>query len=213
MPNSIVSHQVPGLFLKMKYPKRIDGTAIYLSAFVPDLDFLFNPFMPFSFRHVTHSLLGLLIWVAPITIMLTVLISRFIGPRISEMVKKERKLYSVAKYFGLDELHHLKKKRFDRRFYFVAFYSALIGGLTHLLLDLPAHRYIELFFPWAIFLIPDILLIPVFELNRIIPLYEILWYVEDVILMGISLFLLRKIKQESLIERWYENEDLIKVQA
>jgi len=211
MPNSIVSHQVPGLFLKMRYPKRIDGTAIYLGAFVPDLDFLFNPFMPFSFRHVTHSLLGLLIWVAPITIMLTVLVSRFIGPRISEMVKKEWKLYSVANYFGLDELHHLKKKRFDRRFYFVAFYSALIGGLTHLLLDLPAHRYIELFFPWAIFLIPDILLIPVFELNRIIPLYEILWYVEDVILMGISLFLLRKIKQESLIERWYENEDMIKV--
>ena len=78
---------------------------------------------------------------------------------------------------------------------------------------MPAHRYNELFFPWAIFLIPDILLVPVFELNRIIPLYEILWYIEDVILIGISLFLLRKIKKESLIEKWYENENLIKVQA
>jgi len=213
MPNPIVSHQVPGLFLKMKYPKWIDGTAIYLSAFVPDLDFLFNPFMPFPFRHVTHSLLGLLMWIAPITIILTVLFSRYIGPRISEMVKKERNLYRVAKYFGLDELHHLRKKKFDRRFYFVAFYSALVGGLTHLILDLPAHRYNELFFPWAIFLIPDILLVPVFELHRIIPLYEILWYVEDVILIGISLFLLRKIKKESLIEKWYGNEDFIKVQA
>ena len=118
MPNSIVSHQAPGLLLKMKYPKRIDGTAVYLSAFVPDLNVLFEPFMPFPFRHVTHSLLGLLIWVAPITILLSILVSRYIGPRISKMVKKERKLYRVAIYFGLDELHHLKKKKVQMAFLF-----------------------------------------------------------------------------------------------
>ena len=213
MPNSIISHQVPCLFIKMKYPKWIDGTAIYLGAFVPDLNVFFEPFMPFPFRHVTHSLLGLLIWVAPITILLSILVSRYIGPMISEMVKKERKLYRVAIYFGLDELHHLKKKKFKWRFYFIAFYSALIGGLTHLLLDFPAHRYNELFFPWDLFLIPDFLLIPVIELNRTIPLYEIIWYIEDNILLVISLFLLRKIKKDKLIEKWYENENLIKVQA
>ena len=213
MPNSIISHQAPGLLLKMRYPKWIDGIAIYLGAFVPDLNVFFEPFMPFPFRHVTHSLLGLLIWVAPITILLSILVSRYIGPRISKMVKKERKLYRVAIYFGLDELHHLKKKKFKWRFYFIAFYSALIGGLTHLLLDLPAHRYNELFFPWDLFLIPDFLLIPVIELNRTIPLYEIIWYIEDNILLVISLFLLRKIKKDKLIEKWYENENLIKVQA
>ena len=210
MPNPL-SHQAPGLFIKMKYPKKIDGTAICLSAFVPDLEFLVSPFVPFPFRHVTHSLLGVLIWGTPITILLTFLFCRYIGPKISEMVKKERKLYRVAIYFGLDELHHLKNKKFDRRFYFVAFYSALFGGLTHVLIDLPAHRYNELFFPWALYLIPDIFRLPVFELHRIIPLYEILWYIEDGILIAISLFLLRKIKKEHLIEKWYENEDSIKV--
>jgi len=202
MPSSL-SHQAPGLFIKMKYPKRIDGTAICLSAFVPDLNVFFEPFMPFSFRHVTHSLLGLLIWGAPITILLTILFSKYIGPRISEIAKKEGKLYRLMVYFGLDELHHLKRKQFNKRFYFVAFYSALIGGFTHILLDLPAHRYNELFFPWALFLIPEILRVTVFEFNRIIPLYELIWFIEDYILIGISLVLLRKIKKDGLIERWY----------
>ena len=203
MPNSLISHQAPGLFIKMRYPKRIDGTAICLSAFVPDLNIFFEPFMPFSFRHLTHSLLGLLIWVAPITILMTIIFSKYIGPRISEIAKKEGKIYRILTYFGFDELDHLKKKQMNTRFYFVAFYSALIGGLTHLLLDLPAHRYNELFFPWALFLLPEILLVPVFELNRIIPLYELMWYIEDIILQAISLVLLRKIKKDGLIERWY----------
>lgn len=213
MPNSVISHQAPGLALKIWFPKWIDGTAICLGAFVPDLNVFFEPFMPFPFRHITHSLLGLLIWVAPITILMTILFSRYIGPKISEMVKKESKIYKVPKFFGLDELYHLKKKRFDKRFYFIAFYSALIGGLTHILLDLPAHSYNELFFPWALFLVPDILLIPVFELNRPIPLYELIWSIEDYILIVISLFLLRKIKRDRLIEKWYDNKNMIKVQA
>ncbi|GAH74494.1 unnamed protein product [marine sediment metagenome] len=202
MPNSL-SHQAPGLLIKMKYPKRIDGTSICLSAFVPDLNVFFEPFMPFPFRHVTHSLLGLLIWGAPITILLTIIFSKYIGPRISEIAKKEGKLYRLMVYFGLDELHHLKRKQFNKRFYFVAFYSSLIGGFTHILLDLPAHRYNELFFPWALFLIPEILRVTVFEFNRIIPLYELIWFIEDYIFIGISLVLLRKIKKDSLIERWY----------
>jgi len=205
MPNSLISHQAPGLFIKMRYPKRIDGTAICLSAFVPDLDIFFTPFMPFPFRHVTHSLLGLLIWVAPITILMTILFSKYIGPRISKIAKKEGKFYRILTYFGFDELDHLKKKQINTRFYYVAFYSALIGGLTHLLLDLPAHSYNELFFPWALFLIPEFLRVPVFELHRIIPLYEVIWFSEDFILLGISLVLLRKIKRDGLIERWYDS--------
>ncbi|MHA2289117.1 MAG: DUF4184 family protein [Promethearchaeota archaeon] len=208
MPNSIVAHQAPGLLLKMRYPKRIDGTAIYLGAFVPDLNVFFEPLKPFigfPFRHVTHSLLGLIIWVAPITLLLTIIFSRHLGPRISNFVKKEGKIYKVTTYFGLDELHHLKKKKFNGRFYFTAFYSALIGGLTHLLLDLPAHKYNEFFFPWALFLVPDFLLIPVIELGISIHFYDFMWLIEDRILLGISIFLLGKIKKDKLIEKWYDN--------
>jgi hypothetical protein len=127
-------------------------------------------------------------------------------------------------YFGFGELHHLKKKRFNKRFYLVAFYSALIGGLTHLLLDFPSHPSIELFFPWAVFSHPEILNIVVFdfglepiiidrwEINSVITLFELIWYIEDTVLLVISLVLLRKIKKESLMEKWYEDDTLAKIQ-
>ena len=209
MPNSIVSHQAPGLLLKMKFPKRIDGTAIYLGAFVPDLNIFFEPFKPiigFPFRHLTHSLLGLIVWVAPITIIMTIIFCKYIGPTISRFVKREGKIFKVSTYFGLDELQHLKKKKYNMRFYITTFYSALIGGLTHLLLDLPAHKYNELFFPWAIYLVPDVLLLPVIELYRSVPLYALVWLIEDRILMGFSIILLGKIKKDKLIEKWYDYE-------
>jgi len=226
MPNPFFSHQTPTLLIKMKYPKWIDGTAICLGALAPDLGIIFELFMTsFPFRYISHSLLGLLIWVAPITILLTIMFSRYIGPRISTIAMKEGRLSRLMAYFGFDELRHLKKKRFNKRFYFVAFYSALIGGLTHLLLDFPSHPSIELFFPWAVFSHPEFLFIVVFDfglepiiidrwqINSVITLFELIWYIEDVILLGISLFLLRKIKKEHLIEKWHENETNIKVRA
>ncbi|MBY9019198.1 MAG: hypothetical protein KGD66_10255 [Candidatus Lokiarchaeota archaeon] len=88
-------------------------------------------------------------------------------------------------------------------FFFVAFYSALIGGLTHVLIDLPAHGINELFFPWALFLVPKFLRVRVELFYRNMFLFEVLWYVEDFILLGISLVLLRKIKRDGLIEKWY----------
>lgn len=218
MPNSFISHQAPGLLLKMKFPKWIDGTAICLSALVPDLSIFFEPFMPFSFRHLTHSFLGILIWGAPLTILLTVLFSRYIGPRLSKAALKEGKISRAMTFFGFDELHYLKKKKFTKRFFVIAFYSALIGGLTHILLDLPAHGINELFFPWAVFLNPEFLFMPVFdfglpsiyidrwEIDSVITLFEMLWFVEDVILLSSSLYLLRKIKKGSMVKSWYETE-------
>lgn len=227
MPNPFISHQTPALLIKRKYPKWIDGTAICLGAFVPDLCIIFEPFMySFPFRHITHSFLGLFVWVSPITILLTIIFSRCIGPRISKIAKKKGRLSRLMVYFGFDELHYLKRKRFSKRFFLVAFYSAIIGGLTHLLIDLPAHGVIELFFPWTVFWYPESFYIIVFDfglepivildrwqINSVITLFELLWYVEDTILLGISFFLLRKIKKERLIEKWYDTEKYIDVQA
>lgn len=206
----------------MKFPKWFDGTAICLGAFVPDLCIIFEPFMiSFPFRHITHSFLGLLIWGVPITILLTMLFSRYIGPKISEIAIKIGRISRIMVYFGFAELHHLKKKGFDKRFFLVVFYSALIGGLTHLLIDLPAHGIIELFFPWSVFWYPDFMYIVVFDfglepiiidrwqINFVISLFELMWYIEDTILLCVSLYLLRKIKKKNLIEQWYEDENHI----
>jgi len=71
MPNPIISHQAPVLYLKMKFPKWIDGVAICISAFVPDLT------LTIEIRHVTHSLIGQLYWTVPITIVLSIIFRRY----------------------------------------------------------------------------------------------------------------------------------------
>ena len=67
MPNPIISHQAPVLYLKMKFPKWVDGVAICIGAFVPDLT------LTIEIRHVTHSLIGQLYWTVPITIVLSII--------------------------------------------------------------------------------------------------------------------------------------------
>ena len=186
MPNPIISHQAPVLYLKMKFPKWIDGVTICIGAFVPDLT------LTIEIRHATHSLIGQLYWTVPITILLSMIFRRYLAPILSNISKKKGFIPKLLRYFGVNEWVIVKSKKFDKKFFFVAFYSALIGGLTHLLLDFPSHPYIELFYPLGIF-----------------PLYEFLWIsgviriVEDIILLITSLYLLRTIKKKDLIRNWY----------
>lgn len=141
MPNSI-SHQAPVLYLKRKFPKWIDGTSACIGAMVPDFTFFF-----FDLRKISHSLLGQLYWTLPITFILTIIFSKYLAPFLSKIAQKEGIIPRVMKYFGIDDWHLLASKKFNRKLIIVILYSSLIGGLTHLLLDLPSHRAIELFYP------------------------------------------------------------------
>lgn len=210
MPHPIISHQAPTLFIKIKYPKRIDGTAICIGSLVPDLCEIF----PLGIRPLTHSLLGLFIWTAPLTILLTMLFCRHIGPIISKFAKKDGLISKPLKYFGVDDWHILKKKVFNKQFFIVVFYSALIGGVTHLLFDLPAHKGITLFYPWT-FPVPNFLQTLVIDLGTITigiwqyevsyRIYNVIWHIENAILFFISLYLLRNIKKHNLISKWDKN--------
>ncbi|MFX0136328.1 MAG: DUF4184 family protein [Candidatus Hodarchaeota archaeon] len=210
MPHPIISHQAPALFIKIRYPKRFDGTAICIGSLVPDLCEIFL----LGIRPLTHSLLGLFIWTAPLTILLTMLFCRYIGPIISNFAKKEGLFLKPLKFFGLDNWDLLKKKVFNKQFFIVAFYSAIIGGLTHLLFDLPAHEGVALFYPWT-FPVPNFLLITVIDFGTIsIGIWQydvsyricnIIWHIENVILFFISLYLLRSIKKRDLLNKWDKN--------
>ena len=213
MPSAVVSHQAPGLLLKVKYPHKFDGTALCISAFVPDLNVLVDPFLPFSFRNITHSFLGLFIYIIPLTIILTILFCTYIGPFVANIAKRESRIYKPLKFFGIDEWDNLKNKKYSKRFFIVATYSALLGGLTHLLLDLPAHKWIELFFP-IVMLSPDILLYSIIDfgpinigpirIDRNLTIYQLIWIIEDTITLITSLYLLRYIKKRNLISKWYK---------
>ncbi len=213
MPSSVFSHQAPGLLLKIKYPKKFDGTALCISTFVPDIVVVIDPFFSTNLRGITHSLLGLVIYTIPLTVILTILFCKYIGPFLAKLAKKDGILTKPMRYFGIDEWDSLKEKEYNRKFYIVASYSALIGGFTHILLDLPAHATIELFFP-LILQSPDILLYSIvdfgpiniggIQIERNLTIYQLIWISETIIFGVISLYLLRYIKNHELISKWYE---------
>ncbi len=213
MPSGVISHQAPGLLIKIKYPSKFDGTALCLSTLVPDLNVLIDPFLSFSFRNLTHSLLGLIIYTIPLTIILTIIFCRNISPFVAKIAKRDNVIYKPLKYFGVDEWDNFKKKKYNKRYFIVASYSALIGGLTHLLLDLPAHEYVELFFP-IILQNPNFLLYSIIDfgpitigsmqIERNLTVYQLIWMIETLITFVIALSLLRYIKKRNLISKWYE---------
>jgi len=212
MPSSVLSHQAPALFLKVKYPKKFDGTALCMSTFVVDLSVIAEFFVPFNLRNISHSFLGLFIWTIPLTLLFTIIFSKLFAPGISAIAKKNFFLFKPLRYFGVDSWDNLKLKRIDKRFLLIASYSALIGGITHLLLDIPSHEYVELFYPLNILKSPDFLLAELttytftirgMEINVSIAVYEVIWMIESLITLIISLYILRYIKKHDLLEKWY----------
>ena len=213
MPSGILSHQAPGLMLKVKYPKKFDGTALCISTLVPDINVIFDPFLPFTFRNITHSLLGLVLITLPLTLILTMIFCTYIGPIYANLAKRNGIFAKPLKYFGIDQWDNLKEKKYNRRFFIVASYSALIGGLTHLLLDLPAHGIIEIFFP-LIMQSPDFLLYSIKDYGTInightqidadLTVYQLIWFIETLITAVIAVYLLRYIKKHNLISKWYK---------
>ncbi|MFX1236911.1 MAG: DUF4184 family protein [Promethearchaeota archaeon] len=204
MPSSIFSHQAPGILLKIKYPKRIDGTAACLGAFIPDLCLLMRYIFGIDFRGISHSLLGQVLLTIPLTLIATILFSRYIGPFCAKIANREGILSKPLKFIGMDDWYLLRNKKIDNHFWIVATYSAFIGGITHILLDWPSHRKFEVFYPWIVLSNPEWLLLPLKVLLPLIPLdipvYRLLWSLETIFLFVISLYYLRFIKRNELLQ-------------
>lgn len=201
MPSGVFSHQAPGLFLKIKYPEKFDGTALCFSMLIPDLHVIIDPLSVYTLRNITHSLLGILLYNVPMTLLFTMIFCRYIGPLCANLARRKSLLFKPWRYFGVDEWVHLKKKKYNKRYFIVASYSAFIGGLTHLLLDLPSHESIELFFPWVILQNPDFLL---YSIKYFGTVFQLIWTIETLITLALSLYILRYIKKRNLISEWYE---------
>lgn len=213
MPSSILSHQAPAILIKLKYPNKIDGTAICISTIVPDLNIFFDFLIPGFFRNLSHSLLGLVLWTIPLSLGFTMLFSRHIAPFLAKVSQKKRWFYNQWKYLGIDKWNLLKSKQFNRSFYLRASISAFLGGLTHLLLDLPAHEYIELFYPFIILKMPDFMLtslayygtvaIGTRKVHLLLTVYNLIWFLETMIFAVPTLYSLRYIAKKGLLEQWY----------
>jgi len=211
MPSAIFSHQAPVLILKIKYPEKFDGTALCISTFAPDLTALIDPFLPFTLRGISHSFLGLLYYTLPLTLLLVVLFRRKILPYLSQIAKKDGKLSKPLNYLGIDDWDNLKNKKYDRKSLIIIIYSAIVGGFTHLLLDLPSHEYIELFFPWVILQNHQILLYSLVQWQSYnLTIFDLIWIIESLITLVITIYFFRYIKKNKLINKWYEETELNK---
>ena len=185
MPNPFISHQAPGLFLKMKFPKYIDVVAISFGAFVPDLTFYMG------FRAITHSLMGQLFWTIPLALFFTMISKRYLIRYIANFAKKNGLIPKLLRFFGVDDWEMLEMKKVNKKFFLVASCSALIGGVSHVLLDLLSHPNSVLFYPWFY--------IKVYEEVWI---SGIVWAIEDIFFLVTTLYLLRMIKKKDLIKNW-----------
>lgn len=205
MPSVIFSHQAPGLALKIKFPKKVDGTALCIGTIVPDLTSVIDFLLPFSLRGISHSLLGLLYYTIPLSLILMLIFRIHIGPFLARTAKKEGRLSKSLNYLGMENWDKLKNKKYNRSSIIVAIYSALIGGFTHILLDLPSHEYVELFFPFLLFKVPSILLYSIIQSQTYnLTIYELIWMIESLIALAFAIYFLRYIKKNDLINKWYE---------
>lgn len=211
MPSAILSHQAPGLFLKVKFPKKLDGTALCFGTLVPDLSVIFKSFFPINIYGLSHSLVGQILWTVPLAILATLIFSKFLGPFCANIASKRQKIFEPLRYFGIEQWKYLKNKKFSIRFWIIAAYSALIGGITHVLLDWPSHADVYILYPWIIWPSPDFLLYSLVDFSNIsifleinFTVYILLWHIETHITLLISLYYLRYIKKHNLIRKWYE---------
>ncbi|MFX1376161.1 MAG: DUF4184 family protein [Promethearchaeota archaeon] len=215
MPSTILSHQAPALALKVKFPKKFDGTALCLGTIFPDFSLnMLNLFFDINFYAFTHSLIGQILWTTPLTILATLIFSRYLSPLFAKIASQKGKIYGPLRYFGIDQWKYLKNKKFSRNLWIVIAYSALIGGIFHILLDWPAHRNVYLLYPWVVGPNFDFLLYSIvdygtftigsftFEAN--LTIYNLFWFLESIIALIISLLYLRHIKKKDLIRIWYE---------
>ncbi len=215
MPSTIFSHQAPALALKVKFPQWFDGTALCLGTILPDFNFIIDFFYSVNFYGFTHSLIGQIFWTVPLVIILAPIFSRFIAPFLARITSQRGKLFEPLRYFGVNEWKYLKKKRFNYRFWIITVYSAFIGGLFHILLDWPSHAMVYLLHPWINWLNFDVLFYSIvnygtvsfgsltFEAN--LKLYNLLWIIETLMGVFISLYFLRYIKRHNFIKKWYSN--------
>ncbi len=210
MPSSFLSHQAPVLQLKMKWPKRFDGTSLCVGSFAPDYEWLLSLFNVGVPERTFHTL-GELVYIFPVSLALVVLLDKLLLPAISYLARNNR-LGLVSKclsFFGVDEWHVLKTKKMDARWLVKASYSFFVGVLTHFLLDLPSHSaitYLEPFYsaempPWFLYeygkMSP-----PIFGFTEVTN-YNLIWLAFTIIFGVIALYQLRYIKKHKLIAKWY----------
>ena len=149
MPSSVLSHQGIVLPLKVRFPDKLDGTALCVGSFAPDLSW-FGPTFFGSFPDRGFHSIGELVYTVPISILLVILSDRVLLPLVAFLAKETHlgMISQLLSFFGIDDYHVLRKKRISIKWVVKATYSVLLGIFSHFLLDLPTHGCIPYLRPF-----------------------------------------------------------------
>jgi len=205
MPSPLLSHQGIVLPLKIKYPRKFDGTALCVGSFAPDLAFLV------SYFHSIFHTIGGLIYTVPLSMLLVILFDKALLPAMSTLARSTRfgLLSKWFAFFGVDGYQVLKRKEISFEWFVKATYSVLIGVLSHFLLDLPTHGQIPYLSPFYGGVMPDWFLHEFVKLN--VPFHNtinvanwhLLWLFFSVAFAGFALHNMRHIRKNQLLLKWY----------
>ncbi len=135
-------HCAPIWLIFLTKPKRFDWIALSVGATLPDI---LEPLMIFVFvehywevRVWTHSLLG----AVTIVLLGALLVSIFVVPKILRYLKENYNDKRFHTFAGVDILK-------NRGSFPVIIYSALIGTVSHVTLDLFYHSRNPIFYPYG----------------------------------------------------------------
>jgi hypothetical protein len=122
MPATFPSHAAAAVPFKLLWPRRFDGVALVVGSAAPDMYYALNGYVIVP---PTHRLAGLLWFALPVTLVATVLIRRS-APVIAAHLPARPAWLALRDYGVLGQVRHR---------WYVTVYSALLGGLTHIVWD------------------------------------------------------------------------------
>jgi membrane-bound metal-dependent hydrolase YbcI (DUF457 family) len=133
-------HLVPVWPAYVKWPRRCDLLALSFGAVMPDLEIVtLYPLLRTAEagRGIMHSLLG----VVTVNLVLTLIAARLLAPWLASRLDRRFPGKGWRRFAGHDVV-------LDRKPWVITVSSAIIGGLSHLGLDLFVHNDTPLLWPW-----------------------------------------------------------------
>jgi hypothetical protein len=128
VPFPLLAHQAPVLPLKLWRPQLFSAVALCAGSLAPDFEYLRRPGRP----GIGHSLLGQVVYCLPLSILITWLVARFVGPALASRLRRSAR-------WRFDELASLLNPLSSTRAFRVVVGSSLVGSFSHLFLDAFTH--------------------------------------------------------------------------
>jgi hypothetical protein len=138
VPFPLLAHQAPVLPLKLWRSGVFSAVALCAGSIVPDLEYVRRPVQ----AGIGHSFLGQFVFCLPLSVAITWLVARFVGPALASTLPRSAR-------WRFEDLGRVASPFSSRQRFGMVAVSALVGSFSHVLLDAFTHQR-----TWACRLLP-----------------------------------------------------------